>query len=129
MQITSKTFLYAIHAIFKARNVGPGGSIPLDILAKEWRETRLRDVDLPAGLQTLEGSGNVKMVRTQFGTDVHLVNEGFGEAVTEEDRKAVAAVVLARKLRTPTTTRIGGAPEPVNKSRRASDKAATPTRR
>ena len=129
MQIAPKTIQYAILGIFKGRGVVPGGSIPLDVMAKEWRATRLRGADLQVGLEMLETAGHISMARTHFGTDVHLVNERFGEVVTEEDRKAAAAVVLARKIRGPAPSYVAAKERLGTTRRRAADKTDKPPRR
>ncbi len=129
MSIEPKSILYAIHDIFKQRGLTPGATIPFDILAKLWRETRLRDQDLAAGLQTLEGSGHVVQQRTHFGVEVRLVNDQFGQVLTDTDRKAAAALAHARKIRGPAPNYVAAAERFGTMRRRASEKTDKPTNR
>lgn len=122
MQITPRSFQLAIHDIFRNRGIAPGGSLTFDMLAKAWKETRLRDADLETGLQALVQSGHLVRQRTHFGEDVRLVNDGFGRIVTDEDRQAAAGMIRARKLRTPAPTWAAPQERLGTSRRRAADK-------
>jgi hypothetical protein len=128
MSIEPKSILYAIHDLFKQRGVAPGGTIPFDILAKVWRETRLREPDLALGLKALENSGHVVQQRTHFGVEVRLVNDDFGKVVTDSDRKAAAALAHARKIRGPAPSYVAAAERMGTLRRRAAEKTDKPTK-
>lgn len=101
MNISPKTITYAIHGIFAAKGIKPGGILTMQILSIAWNETRLRKVDLGRGLEALRKAGYVSLEKTAYGFEVRLLDDQFGQVVTEEDRRALNMLGVVRKLRQP----------------------------
>lgn len=105
MNITPKTITYAIHSIFTAKGIKPGGVLSMQILSIAWNETRLRKIDLGRGLEALRKAGFVALEKTAYGFEVRLLNDTFGTVETEEDRRALGMLTVVRKLRQPLMAR------------------------
>jgi hypothetical protein len=101
MKISPKAILYAIHSVLQKRAIKPGAALSLDLMKRDWKETRLRDGDLEKGLNVLERAGQVALETTPFGIEVRLISDGFGRVVTDDDRQAMADWAILRKLRGP----------------------------
>ena len=109
MKVSSKTIFFAIHDLLAGMGIKVGGAVNLTTLRRKWPETRLREEDLDKGLKALQASGFLKLERSMFGDEVQLVNDRFGEVVTEEDKRAHAALGVLRKLRAPAKSAPTGA--------------------
>lgn len=105
MNITPKTITYAIHGLFAAKGIKPGGVLSMQILSIAWNETRLRKIDLGRGLEALRKAGFVSLEKTAYGFEVRLLDDTFGKVETEEDRRALGMLAVVRKLRQPLATR------------------------
>lgn len=121
LNITPKTITYAIHGIFAARGIKSGGVVSMEILTKAWPETRLRKIDLGRGLEALRKAGCVTLEKTAYGFEVRLLDDQFGNVVTEEDRKAFAALGVVRRLRQPPQSHRGSPELRSQTGRRTSD--------
>lgn len=108
MKVSSKTIFFAIHDLLASMGIKVGSAVNLTALRRKWPETRLREEDLEKGLKALQASGFLKLERSMFGDEVQLVNDRFGEVVTEEDKRAHAALGVLRKLRAPTKSAPAG---------------------
>jgi hypothetical protein len=111
MKVSSKTIFFGIHETLTSLGIKVGGSVNLMLLRRKWPETRLREDDLERGLKALEASGFIQQERSAFGDEVKLLNDRFGQVLTEEDRRAHATLGVLRKLRAPAKT--AGAAKPV----------------
>lgn len=121
MKISPKAILYAIHSVFQKRGIAPGATLTLDVMKRDWRETRLRNGDLDKGLEVLTRAGQVAVDKTPFGTEVRLLSDGFGRVVTDDDRKAMADWAMLRKVRAPAPAYASAGERRGTVTRRASD--------
>lgn len=121
MNISPKTITYAIHGIFTAKGIQPGGILTMQILSIAWAETRLRKIDLGRGLEGLRKAGFVSLEKTAYGFEVRLLDDSFGQVVTEEDRRALSMLGVVRKLRQPPMGRAPVAPAKPAAGRRNGD--------
>ncbi|MCC2656318.1 MAG: hypothetical protein K0Q76_1426 [Panacagrimonas sp.] len=110
MKVSTKTIFFGIYEMLAGMDIKQGGSVNLTTLRRRWPETRLREEDLDKGLKALQASGFLKLERSIFGDEVQLVNDRFGQIVSEEDKRAHAALAVLRKLRAPIKT--AGNPKP-----------------
>lgn len=78
MNVSSNTVWLSIYRVFEDRLIRPGSRLCLKELMVAWAKTRMDEIELASGLESLARMGYLRLEASTDGPAVRLLDDSFG---------------------------------------------------